>query len=260
MPLFTDYHTHPLAHDPHRVYSQELLEEWIQMARSRGIRDLAFTDHDRFLKGIDLDLVSTLQEKHAPQLKLRMGIELDNDPETSEQGYRWTKENHHRLDFVLGSIHFIGEWPYDHPDHRKEFENREILELYKTYFAEIRRIAQDPIYDTLAHLDLIKIFGYAPAQDWTSIMEETLDTVKRSGKAMEVSTAGWHKPVKEQYPSETLIRMAHARQIPITTASDAHASAHLARDYDRLYELIKGIGYREVAIFEKHRMELVPLE
>ena len=254
MELFSDYHSHPLAHDPHRRYSAEIIQEWIDSARAAGIRDLAFTDHDRFCAGIDIDLVKRSRDACAGALELKMGVELDNDPESSLAGRAWTERNYDSLDFVLGSIHFIDQWPFDHPDHREEFERRDVDQVYEEYYRLIQGIAADGIFDALAHLDLIKIFGYFPQREQSGLMRETLEIMKKSNLAMEASTAGWHKPVAVQYPSIEILKMAVELGIPITTASDAHHPSHVGRDFDRLGQILDEAGVREVVTFDRHRM------
>ena len=76
---------------------------------------------------------------------------------------------------------------------------------------------------------------------------------------MEISTAGWRKTVNEQYPHVDLIRAAQKLGIPFTLASDAHSHAQLAENYGRLEELVRGLGIREVATYEKHRRKMIPL-
>jgi len=77
--------------------------------------------------------------------------------------------------------------------------------------------------------------------------------------AIELSTAGWRKPVNELYPSDEIIRLAAARGIPFTLASDAHSHAQLAKDYDRLAQKIASLGVREVAVYHRHRRTLKEL-
>lgn len=259
MKLFSDNHTHPLAHDPHRKYSEELLMEWVDVALQKELTEVTFTDHDRFHPGIDIDIMNRVQDRVADKLRLNMGIELDNDPETSSIGRKWTEKNYDRLDYVLGSIHFIGDWPYDHPDHIKEFEKWNITKLYTVYFKEIQRIAHDDIYDCLAHLDLIKIFKFLPESDVSGVVLETLDIIKENDIAIELNCAGWHKPVKEQYPNEFILSEAIKRNIPITVSSDAHAPSQLARTYTEAGQLLEKLGLKEVALFRQHERRLVPL-
>src|ERR1700760_3496921 len=79
-----DYHSHPQGHRV-QPYTAELLQPWVDSARKIGLRDLAFTDHDRYHDGVDFDVLEWDGEK-TPDVKIRAGIELDNDPETSAAG------------------------------------------------------------------------------------------------------------------------------------------------------------------------------
>src|SRR5678815_1757967 len=83
--LFSDYHTHPQGHRVQR-YTQELLQPWADSARRLGLKDIAFTDHDRYHAGIDFDEINRLRERN-PDLRVRAGIELDNDPVHSPVSY-----------------------------------------------------------------------------------------------------------------------------------------------------------------------------
>ncbi len=260
MPLTTDYHNHPLGHDPNRTYSVELLNEWSISAQARGLKDVALTDHDRFHKGVDFDNFARFSDRLPDDLIFRIGIELDNDPESSLAGHKWTEKNYDKLDFVLGSVHFIDEWPFDHPSFKAEFEKWDINKLYEEYFKRIQKTAKSELVDGLAHLDLIKIFGHRPTTDLTLLFEETLSIIKESGKTIEVSTAGWRKPVNELYPDDQILSMIKKLNIPITVASDAHAPNHLAEDYDKLEKILATQKFTEVAIFDKHRKTMIPLE
>ena len=91
MHLFSDYHMHPQGHRI-QPYSLELLEPWAESAREKGLRDIAFTDHDRYHEGVDFGVIDRLRERH-PDLQIRAGIELDNDPVTGAAGLRWVEKN-----------------------------------------------------------------------------------------------------------------------------------------------------------------------
>jgi len=77
--------------------------------------------------------------------------------------------------------------------------------------------------------------------------------------AIELSTAGWRKPVDELYPSDEIIRLAMKKGSPFTTASDAHSHAQLGENYDRLAEKMAMFGIREVCVYEKHKRQLLKL-
>ena len=77
------------------------MQPWIDSAREKGLCDIAFTDHDRYHAGVDFDEIDRLRAAN-PDVKIRAGIELDNDPETSAAGRNWVEQNWEKLDFVLG--------------------------------------------------------------------------------------------------------------------------------------------------------------
>ncbi|MDQ2868629.1 MAG: histidinol-phosphatase [Verrucomicrobiota bacterium] len=254
LPLFADYHSHPQGH---RVvpYTEELLQPWIDSARRKNLRDIAFTDHDRYHVGIDFDVLDRVREK-SPDVKIRAGLELDNDPETSAAGRAWVKQNWERLDFVLGSVHYLSrpDQMFDTvPDGAGQFDGRDTDDIYADYFLRVREMAQSGLVDCLSHLDLVKIHGHRPTAPIKKLVDETLECIRAHDLAIEFSTAGWRKPVNELYPSDEIIRLALDKEIPITTASDAHSWAQLGENYDRLAEKMRAFGVREVCVYEKHQ-------
>jgi len=257
MRLFSDYHSHPQGHRVQR-YSRELLQPWIDSARARGLNDIAFTDHDRFHAGIDFDEIDKLRAAN-PDLKIRAGIELDNDPQTSGAGRKWVEKNWAKLDFVLGSVHYLDDptQMFDSlPDGAGQFVGRSIDEIYEDYFHRVRDIAATGLVDCLSHLDLIKIHGHRPCGDVRSIINETLDFIRSRDLAIELSTAGWRKPVDELYPSDRIIKLAIEKGISFTTASDAHSHVQLAENFDRLAGKMSMLGLREVCVYDKHKREV----
>lgn len=236
-------------------YTQQLLQPWVDHARKIGLKEVAFTDHDRYHPGIVFDEIERLREKN-PDLKIRAGIELDNDPQTSAAGRKWLEENWDKLDFVLGSVHYLerDDQMFDSvPAGAEQFAGRDIDNVYVNYFRRVREIASTGLVDCLAHIDLIKIHGHRPKADIESLVGETLDFIQSRNLAIEFSTAGWRKPVKELYPSDRIIELAVAEGISFTTASDAHSHVQLGENYERLSDKLDSLGVREICTFEKHQ-------
>ena len=259
--LFSDYHTHPQGHRVQR-YTQELLQPWVDSARRLGLTDIAFTDHDRYHAGIDFDEINRLRERN-PDLRVRAGIELDNDPVHSQAGRKWIEKNWDKLDFILGSVHFLErtDQMFDSvPDGAAQFEGRNIDEMYADYFRRLRELIATGLVDSLAHLDLIKIHGHRSKADIGALVDETLGFIRARNLSIELSTAGWRKPVNELYPSDSIIELAMKKGIPFTTASDAHSHVQLGENFANLANKMAEIGIRRVCIFEKHKRAEVPLQ
>jgi len=259
--LISDYHSHPQGHRV-QPYTQALLQPWIDSARERGLSDIAFTDHDRYHAGVDFDELEKLRAAN-PEVKIRAGIELDNDPETSAAGRAWVEKNWERLDFVLGSIHYLDRpnQMFDSvPAGAEQFVGREIDDLYADYFRRIRAIVETGLVDCLSHLDLIKIHGHRPTSSIRDLVSETLDLIVTRGLAIELSTAGWRKPVNELYPSDEIIWLAIEKGIRFTTASDAHSHAQLGENYARLGKKMERLGITSVCVYERHQAQAKALQ
>ena len=252
--LFSDYHTHPQGHRVQR-YTPALLQSWADSARKFGLTDIAFTDHDRYHAGIDFDEIDHLRERN-PDLRIRAGIELDNDPIHSAAGRKWIEKHWNKLDFVLGSVHFLNrdDQMFDSvPDGAQQFEAQDVDALYADYLRRVREMAATGLIDCLAHLDLIKIHGHRPRAEIGAIINETLDFIRARNLAIELSTAGWRKPVNELYPGDRIIELAIEKRIPFTIASDAHSHAQLGHNYPRLAEKMAAFGVCQICIFENHQ-------
>ncbi|MBV9128242.1 MAG: histidinol-phosphatase HisJ family protein [Verrucomicrobia bacterium] len=255
--LFSDYHTHPQAHRL-QPYCADLLQPWVDSARVKGLRDIAFTDHDRYHAGVDFDAITRLREAN-PDVQIRAGIELDNDPETGAAGRAWVEKYWDRLDFVLGSVHYLDrpEQMFDSvPAGAAQFEGKLIDAIYADYFRRVREVAASGLVDCLSHLDLVKIHGHRPDASIAILVGETLDLIQARGLAIELSTAGWRKPVNEQYPAVEIVRLAQARGIPFTVASDAHSHAQLGENYPKLTAVLASLGITEVATYSRHARQL----
>ena len=258
--LFSDYHSHPQGHRL-QPYTQALLQPWADSARKSGLTDIAFTDHDRYHAGIDFDEIDRLRERN-PDLRIRAGIELDNDPVHSGAGRAWIEKHWEKLDFVLGSVHFLdrADQMFDSvPDGAVQFEGRDVDEIYADYFRRVREIAATGLVDCLAHLDLVKIHGHRPRADLGDLVNETLDFITARGLAIELSTAGWRKPVNEPYPGDRIIEMAMEKAIPFTTASDAHSHVQLGENFLRLAQRMSNFGIRQVCVFDQHKCKQLRL-
>jgi len=253
-----DYHTHPQAHSARR-YTIDLLQPWIDRCRAKQIQSIAFTDHDRYVEGIDFDVINRLREIN-PDVDILAGIELDNDPLTSAAGLRWVEKNWAQLDFVLGSVHYLhGETEMlDRTGEPGQIEARGASEAFRQYTRELEKLIARGFIDCLAHLDLVKIHGLFPEQyDPVSRFRPILEIAHKGGLAIEASTAGWRKTVGEQYPHPSILKTAVELGIPITTASDAHSHVQVGEDFDKLAGILRAANVTKIVSFKGHRVNRV---
>jgi histidinol-phosphatase (PHP family) len=149
---------------------------------------------------------------------------------------------------------------FDQVTRKDEFAQRDVAADCATYVAELEGMMNRGGIDCLSHLDLIKIHGvWHPTGGLLPYFQPLLERIRRENLAIEISTAGWRKPVNEQYPHYDIIRAAQELGIPFTLASDAHSHAQLAENYDKLAAILREFGIKEVASYEKHRRKMIPV-
>ncbi len=110
----------------------------------------------------------------------------------------------------------------------------------------------------LAHPDLIKVAGYI-ASDPGDFWDLMAESAAKSDLSMECSSAGWTKPVAEQYPAEGFLDRLVARGLTFTTASDAHSLERVGSRAGELADLLEARGVHEVATYSNRQRQMIPL-
>ena len=275
--MLTDYHLHlrpdELGTEAADYFTAANADRYRAVAEERGIGELGCAEHVyRFAQALevwqhplwresatdDLDVYAGFVRE---QTDLKLGIEADFI--AGREDRMATLLDAHDWDFVVGSVHFVGEHAVDHDgyevwDHRSQPPD----ELWRRYFVTLGEAARTGLYDILAHPDLVKMWGSrrpVPEGDLRRFYELAMDGIAESQIAIEVSTAGLRKPVGELYPSRAFLEMCLDAGCPVALSSDAHVPGDVGRDYDRALELLDDLGVRELAVFERCARRLEPI-
>jgi histidinol-phosphatase (PHP family) len=266
----TDYHTHTYRCG-HAVGA---MREYVEAALRAGVSDIGLTDHLwlYFVPAHERDSrwaireeeydahyaeMLAVREEYRGRIDVRVAVEADFV--AGHEDELLAILGRYEFDFVLGSVHFMDGWLIDSPDEVHRYREQRVAEIYRRYFANIRRAIALDCFDILAHFDLPKKFGFLPEDDLTAVVAETLDLAKEHDVAIEVSTGGLRKPIAEIYPSPTILREMRKRDIPIVLSSDSHAPEEVAFGFDRSIALAREHGWDELVVFEKRQRRAVPL-
>ena len=266
---FSDYHLHtPLCH--HAV-GEPLA--YVAVARERGLAEIGFSDHspmpgpepfdDWRMARADLpryvEMVLAAREAAAP-FPVRLGLECD-----FIAGHeRWIEELAAAApwDYLIGSVHYLAPgWDVDNPKWIGRFtaSDSAVGEIWALYWRAYERCVASGLFDFVAHPDLPKKFGHRPPGDLRRYYEGSVAAAAGGGVAVEVSTAGLHKPVGELYPSADLLATLHSAGVPVVINSDAHAPGEVGRDFDRAAAAVRAAGYTHTARFAGRKRTLAPL-
>jgi histidinol-phosphatase (PHP family) len=288
-----DYHLHLWPHSEHDTpLRPEQLADYCARAREAGVTELALTEHlfrfrqaDALLGGFwddgpvppalaesmadywkfhataDLDAyVACALEAKAAGLPVVIGLEVDYYEGRMDDVARLLAD--YPFDVLLGSVHWVGGWRFDDlsdPVSMQEWSTRQVDACWEAYTEALEELAATRTCDVLAHPDLIKVAGHVPAapQEWWDRMAEAAVS---SGMAAEVSSAGWRKPVGEQYPALGLLERFVAGGVALTTASDAHHLEHVADRADDLRALLTAAGVKTLQGYRSRRPYPVEVE
>ena len=110
------------------------------------------------------------------------------------------------FDYVIGSVHHLDDWGFDDPRQIDRYESVDIDDMWVEYFELVGEAAESGLFTIMGHLDLVKKFGYRASRSLEVELDRLLERIARAGVAVEINTAGLHKPVKEAYPSPEILR------------------------------------------------------
>lgn len=274
--MLTDYHVH-LRPDGDGTPASEYftpgnVARYREAAEQAGIAELGASEHVyRFSQALDVwqhpfwrenavDDIDRYCEFVAEQ-GLKVGVEADFVPGREDRmanlldGRPW--------DYVIGSVHFVGEEAVDHPDW-DIWSTRSIdpEKVWRRYFEMLGEAARSGLFDLLAHPDLVKVWGAdrpQPDGDLRRFYELAIAGIAESGIAIEVSTAGLRKPVGERYPAPAFLAMCLEAGCPVVLNSDAHYPRHVGFEYASTVEWLAEQGVRELCVFERRQRRLEPI-
>lgn len=263
-----DYHTH---HE-RCGHAEGRLEDYVKKAIELGYDQIGLSDHmpllhvdpETYYPGMAMpkemlpeyvEECFELKEKYKGQIDVRVGLEGDyiegyeEEIERIISAYPW--------DYVIGSVHFLGDWDISDSRQLHRWEGRDRYEVHETYYRYVKQAAQTGFYDFIGHFDVIKRFGYLPEQDPWPLQKEALDAVRAAGMAIELNASGLRMPAADMFPARRVLEYCLASGIPVTVGSDAHHPDRVGQFLDQARATLKEIGFVQLATFEKRRRVMV---
>ena len=264
-PYRADYHVHVKW----CCHATGEMRDYVEAAIARGLTEIGFAAHLPVTIPIDekinlsrgeFDLylaeAQRLRDQYSGRIDLLIGGELDYIPGQEAEIEEFAAA--FPYDYLLGAVHFVDGWNIDNPRLVDRWKTADVAAVYRRYYDLLIEAARTGYFDIVSHFDLVKKFGYRPDEDVTDAETAAADAVAEAGMTVEINTAGWRKPVGEQYPSETILRMLNARNIPLCLGSDAHAPEQVGHEFDRAAEIARSLGWTDLARYRARERTLAP--
>lgn len=257
--MIVDLHNHTTLCN----HADGTIDEYILKAIKSGTKYFGFSEH----APMDFDekyrisfeqmseyesAVLDAKEKYKDKIEILLGYEVDYI-----EGHIDERVLDAKVDYLIGSVHFINKWGFDNPEFIGKYDEEDIDEIWEQYFEAVEKMASSKLFDIVGHLDLIKIFKYLPNKSITKIAKNALLAIKESDMVIELNMAGFRKPIAEPYPSLELLKEAKKLDIPITFASDAHAPEQVSLYENEILKIAREAGYTECAVYKNRRREML---
>lgn len=272
-----DYHVHSSFSSD----SQAPMEQTIEMAISKGLERICFTDHmdlyypkveggyDFIFELVDyIKQLDPLKVKYGDKIKIMTGIELGLQPNLKNELYSLTQKE--SFDFVIGSTHVVDMMDPYYPDYWVDKTVKEgINRYYETILSNCQEMSE--CFDIYGHIDYI--IRYIPKhmkedllqheysyESFADLIDEILITIISKGKGIEINTSGFKYGLGRPHPEQTILnRYYELGGEIITVGSDAHISEHIAYDFSKAEAILKEIGFNYYTVFAERKPTFVKL-
>ncbi len=185
----------------------EYVKNWFK--RKAGNRKL-----DEYLR-----LIDQVRKEEFP-VKIKFGLEVCYFPKYEEFTSDLVKDK--GFDFLLGSMHFVDDFAFDH--NAEMWEGEDVDRVYRRYFEDSVLLARSGIFDGIGHPDTIKLFGHRPSFPLTEYYENLAVELSKSGMYAD-QNSGAHRRCPDTAPlgmDPELLHILKSHNVKIVTSSDAH--------------------------------------
>jgi histidinol-phosphatase (PHP family) len=261
------------------------VEACARKAHLKGLGGLAFTDHCDFfvpaMKAAHENLVPEVFDVEAQQeeidrvsdiltkecsgrspLKILKGIEVGMHENHHDDIRRMLSE--HSFDQVIASVHYLEDTD---PFYGGYYEGKDWKRAYGHYLETIwKEMTWLADFDIMGHFDYVVRYAPYPEsclrhKDFSDILDEMFRYLIYEGKALEINTKSYqtYKGREVMLDIDILKRYRELGGEVISLGSDAHDPDRSGHDFDRYADLLKSLGFRWTAHFEKRKLIQLPL-
>jgi len=256
----TDYHMHSSYSD-----GRSDPEDYIASAIAAGLSEIGFSEHLSLFKDLEDWNMNPVNISHyishlenlknsIKSIKIKIGLEVDFFAGKEKEIFPFLSSL--PLDYIIGSVHYLGEKTVDvGPEF---YEGKSIDRLFESYFDSVTSAVASGLFDIIGHCDLIRIYGYKPSSDQEPLYRKLAKTMKTHNVVFEVNTNGRNRPLADFYPDRRFLHIFREENVPVCINSDAHMPSRVGQYFDEAYELLRYIGFTEMAVFDKRVRKMVP--
>jgi histidinol-phosphatase (PHP family) len=268
-----DYHVHEMHSRDSR---ESTIPLYVEAAEANGVEEVCFTTH-LITEGPDVKLSiqeneideyieSILTINETTDVLLKPGLEIDYIP--GDQGRIERILDEYNWEYILGSVHLVGEW--DVGSRKRSpgfFAGRQLVESTHDYYSLYKDAVETGMFDMMSHPDYWRRYHHnarpEPArwEEYSEACLEAIDALKSHDMGVEVNTSGRRHEHGVQYPIREFLEAVNNKGIrKVTIGSDSHLPNHLGYWLVEAVDLLRDVGFKNVTSFKGRKAILNPIE
>jgi histidinol-phosphatase (PHP family) len=260
-----NYHTHTRHCD-----GSGEPREFAEAALRKGMPRLGFSGHNVVPFPTDWTMprenlasylreTRALKETYRGRLEVYVGLEVDYIPGLTSPSH--PDIGALGLDFVIGSVHFVGprdgqhEWTVDGSREELELALRQgfggnARALVERYYLLLAAMVREGRPDIVGHFDIVKKNNrdgryFSEEAPWyQDAATGALAAVAASRSVIEINTGGVVRDTSGAlYPSRWILERAREMGIPVMVNADAHAPENIDGYFAESFALLRSMGF-----------------
>jgi histidinol-phosphatase (PHP family) len=269
--MWTNYHTHTNYCDGKGSFEEFLNKNEVKSIGFSSHAPLPFSSPWAMKGELLPTYLKELQDLRNKETSTEIysGLEVDYIPNVI------SPSDFDKLDFTIGSIHFVDALPDGSPwevdgNHALFLKGLETIfnskpkEVWSRYFELTRKMLAESPPTIMGHMDKMKIQNidnkfFKEEDSWyQDEIKQTIKSIKNSGVIVEVNTRGiYQKKSTTTYPSPWILELLLSSNIPITLNSDAHHPSQLISEFESTAILLHQLGFKKLNILTKGKWKEV---
>ena len=260
-----DYHIHTnFSRD-----SQALMTEMCRASIEHSILEIGFTEHfdlypdDLSYQFFQVDVwweeLKRCRDTFRGSLNIRAGIEI-GEPHLYQKAVQNMLESY-PWDYILGSLHWVGT---ESIFGSSFLEKPEEL-AYQGYFQELAEMATQADFDIVAHMDIVKrygfdIYGSYDPRPYEDEIRAVLRVCAERELTLEVNALTLRRSVGQASPSDEILAwFLEEGGTWVTMGSDAHKPEDVGSGLEQVMNSLQATGFKYLARYEARQRKPHPL-
>ena len=251
-------------------------------ALSKGLSGVAFSDHcDFFVPEMKAQYENLVPEVFDVEAQQKEIDRVQNIINGKYDGFRILKgielgmhEDHHddirrhletyAFDQIIASVHYIDKTD---PFYGGYYEGKDWKTAYGHYLETIyKEMTWLGDFDIMGHFDYIVRYAPYPQsclryRDFGDILDQMLTHLVHEGKALELNTKSYqyYNDREVTLDLDVLLRYKELGGEIVSLGSDSHDPDRVGHNFTHFAELLKSLGFRWTAHYEKRKLVQLPL-